>query len=168
MNLDIRTANIDDVAHIAQIQSACYAADFIEDQQAFAAKIMASPQTSWLVTLQQQAVGYLVSLPVRFDTMPTLNAPSFQVVADADALYLHDLAIHPEHRASGAGKQLIQHFKQYAARVGFQHLILIAVQDSATYWQRYGFQPVQQLPDFLAQKVSSFGDDAVLMHLSLT
>lgn len=171
MTIQITNANPTDLAQIARIQAACYGADFIEDSQAFAAKLHASPDTCWLAHIEQQAIGYLVSVPVSLNTLPTLNAASFEMALDADLLYLHDLAIHPDFRASGAGKQLIQHFKQYAQHTthfNFKGMLLIAVQDSATYWQRHGFEQLNELSDFLAQKVASFGDDAVLMHAALT
>lgn len=133
MNIQIVNASSADLAKIAVIQAACYSADFVEDSKAFAAKLNASPHTCWLARQGQHSIGYLVSVPVRMDTLPTLNATSFEMASDANLLYLHDLAIHPNFRASGAGRQLIQQLKQQAAHLGFKKLLLIAVQDSATY-----------------------------------
>lgn len=167
MNIQIINATLEDLERITQIQATCYDAEFIEDPRAFATKLMASSETCWLALSNWQTVGYLVSVPVHLNSLPSLNALSFQTTAAADALYLHDLAIHPDFRASGAGRQLIHQFKQQTAQLGYKNMLLIAVQDSAAYWQGHGFKALQSLPDAIAKKVSSFGHDALLMGCSI-
>ena len=57
-----------------------------------------------MARLEGQSVGYLVAIPVKAGQPPPLNASTCPVPRDADALYLHDLAVHPDARGAGVGE----------------------------------------------------------------
>ena len=96
--LHIRTATLHDLPLISSIQAACYAAEFIEDDIAFASKLQQAAPTCWLACVDQHVVAYLICLPVSPANFPQLNATEFCLTPDANMLYLHDLAVHPDHR----------------------------------------------------------------------
>lgn len=162
--LHIRTATLHDLPLISSIQAACYAAEFIENDIAFASKLQQTAPTCWLACVDQQVVAYLICLPVSPANFPQLNATEFCLTPDATMLYLHDLAVHPDYRTSGAGRQLVQHAKVQARQMGFNTLSLIAVQDSSSYWQKHGFEVIDPASLNLQHKVASFGQDACLMQ----
>lgn len=168
MMLNIRTATLSDLPCIARIQAACYKSEFLEHNIAFSSKLQQAAHTCWLACVDRQVVGYLISLPVTPATFPPLNATTFCLNPTATMLYLHDLAVHPDYRASGAGRQLIQHAKAQARQWGFKHLTLIAVQDSSSYWQKQGFELIDPVSLDLQHKVASFGQDAFLMQQILS
>lgn len=162
-DLHIRTATLNDVAHICRIQAACYLPEFLEDQTAFAAKITVSAKTCWLACWNNEVIGYLISLPVSMHSFPQLNSQEITRVENATLLYWHDLAVHPDYRSTGAGKQLIQHALTLAKQQ-FEEILLIAVQQSHPFWEKFGFHIVHPIPDNLITKVKSFGTDAKLMQ----
>lgn len=162
--LTVRTATLNDLSSISVIQASCYSPEFLENEAAFASKLQQAAHTCWLACVDQQVVAYLISLPVSPDTFPQLNATEFYLAPDATMLYLHDLAIHPDYRASGAGRQLIQRVQIQARQLGFTTLSLIAVQDSSIYWQKHGFEIIDPAILNLQHKVASFGQSACLMQ----
>lgn len=165
--LTIRTARLNDLPCIATIQACCYEPEFVENDTAFSSKLQQATSTCWLACVNQQVVAYLISLPVSPATFPVLHATEFCLTPDANMLYLHDLAVHPEYRSSGAGRELIQHAKAQARQLGFKTLCLIAVQDSSSYWQKHGFETINPVVWNVRHKVASFGQDACLMQLVL-
>ena len=173
----MRALTLADVPAILALQAACYAADYLEPPEAFAAKLQASAQTCWGVPDPQAAgslLAYLVCLPVPSWHGPRLHATQWSAPQRAQALYLHDLALHPATRGQGVGQALVAQAEAWARGQGLRALSLMAVQGSTGYWARQGFQLWDQPSDPLdddaqdrAQTIESYGDGACLMVKSL-
>lgn len=164
----IRPLTADDIDTILAVQRRCYADGFLESAEAFRSKLAATAQTCWLVSQADTAIGYLIALPVRYDTFPRLNAPTFVASPTPELLYIHDLAITPAGRALGLGGQLLEHALQAAAAQRIRRAGLIAVQDSVDYWTRRGFRLIDPVPPVLSEKLASFGEDARYMEKVLS
>ncbi|KAF0190045.1 MAG: GCN5-like [Desulfobulbaceae bacterium] len=108
-------------------------------------------------------VGYLISLPWIIAAPPMLNAPDCEIPAIPDCLYLHDLAIAPTARKTGAGQALVNKFFSRLQELNFHRAMLIAVQASANYWRRRGFHSVNTT-DSLREKLSSYGEGVDYME----
>jgi len=112
---------------------------------------------------QDTVIGYLISAPGRFEYPPELNAMKFNLPHNPDSFYLHDVAVAPHARMTGAGKALVEKFIAKTRELNFSHACLIAVQDSQSYWQRYGFHPARQT-SVPRNKLSSYGEKVEYME----
>ncbi|MGM9513068.1 GNAT family N-acetyltransferase [Roseateles sp. DB2] len=160
---DLRPLQLADLDAVLRLQSDCYGAVYVEPAEAFASKLREtlSLQTCWGVfdgagTL----LAYAISLPVCADTMPSLHASDYHCPAAPTLLYLHDVAVGSRGRGRGLAQSLLAQIEQRALRLGLARVGLIAVQDSAPFWQRLGFAPLPSLPAWLGRKLQSFGEAA--------
>ena len=155
------------MADVLRIQDQCYTTIEPESAESLGAKVSAAPDTCFVAQAGDEVVGYLIAAPVRFPRLPALNAGRFTVAPDADALYLHDLAVATAGRGTGAGQRLVEHATFAAKARGLRRACLVAIQGSAPYWHRFGFTPVppQALPGI--SSLASYGAGAQLMAAPL-
>lgn len=161
--MDIRPMKPADLGLVLAIQQRCYPPAYHEPLAAFDNKLRQSPASAWLATCDEGAQAYLVTLPVDEAHFPALHADDWCLPPRAKWLYLHDLAVDPDHRGSGAGQRLVQHAFAHARVLGLEGLALVAVQGSQPYWARQGFQARTLTHTGLLEKLRSFGDDACFM-----
>lgn len=162
-DLDVRPLRAADLDAVLRLQSTCYGPDFVEPAEAFASKLRetASLQTCWGAFDEAGALlAYAISLPVCADTMPGLHAPDYRCPPAPTLLYLHDVAVSPAGRGRGLAQCLLAQVQQRAVLLGLARVGLIAVQDSAPFWQRLGFAPLPAKPTWLQRKLQSFGTAA--------
>ena len=162
----IRLMRQNDLAQMLAIQAVCYTEIVPETRTSLLAKLTASPTTCFVALLNGQIVGYLLSIPWEFANPPTLNAQSCQLPAVPDCLYLHDLAIAPAGRGAGVGQMLVDAFMQELHASGLHRACLIAIQGSASYWKRFGFEPVA-LTQPLADRLNTYGQGAQYLCMDL-
>ncbi|MDO5289598.1 MAG: GNAT family N-acetyltransferase [Pseudomonadota bacterium] len=155
-----------DMPAVMHIQACCYTAIEPESAASMAAKRSASPATCLGVRLQgadQPLLGYLLALPLRWPQLPALNSLAAHTPPDADTLYLHDLALLPQARGSGAGNALVCHALTLAHTLHLPAAALIAIQHSAPYWHRHGFTAIDPPDAATRAKLHSYGPQACLM-----
>jgi GNAT superfamily N-acetyltransferase len=166
-HLHIRALGPGDLAAVHRLQALCYPPDYQEPAAAFAAKLQASPRTLWGAdhpVMAGELMAYLICLPVRGLQWPGLHATTQTPAEHADALYLHDLSLHPDARGLGLGQALVRHAMAWALEHGLRRVLLMAVQGSQAYWRQQGFTPIA--PAVLAQhgaELNSFGERATAM-----
>ncbi|EPE0461780.1 GNAT family N-acetyltransferase [Pseudomonas aeruginosa] len=80
----------------------------------------------------------------------------FTEVTQADCLYLHDMAVSSDARGQGVAQQLLAAAEQQARQCSLSALTLVAVQNSASYWQQRGFHPVTALTSQAIQNLASY------------
>ena len=105
--------------------------------------------------------GYLIAYPWIRNSAPALNALVDTIPADADVMYLHDLALHPDVRGGGWSRPVVERLAEEARVAGWPALALVAVNDATTFWARHGFRVVES--PALASKLASYGPDARYM-----
>lgn len=155
------------MADVLRIQDYCYTEIEPESRESLQAKILASPDTCLIAESSEGAVGYLIAVPIAYPHLPTLNAPTFELSADADTLYIHDLAIHGAGRGKGVAQALVRASIDAAKRSGLSRACLVAIQNSQRFWEQFGFETVAELNDELTAKLASYGAGAQLMWASL-
>lgn len=116
-------------------------------------------------------MGYALAAPVRFDACPLVLAAEDSpeaaglATADADTLYLHDLAVAPTHRGCGVAEELLC---RVAALAPTLPITLTAVCGAAGYWQRRGFAAVEpaRMSDAACMRLADYPPvcDAQLMQ----
>jgi hypothetical protein len=102
--IDIRMMAAADIPAVLEIQAVCYTEVTPESNESLHAKLSASQSTCFIASLEGDIVGYLISLPWEFSNPPALNAETCRLPLSPNCLYLHDLAVTPSARKSGAGR----------------------------------------------------------------
>lgn len=162
----IRNATLTDLDAMLGVQTQCYSAELIESPDAFAAKLQAYPQWSFVIEANGTLCAYLICLPVADMQLPELNTAQHDTEIRPTQLYLHDLAVSTDARGYNLAQKLVEHAIE-AATPYFSAASLISVQRSQSFWQRQGFEPVHQPPHQLVSKIRSFGENAQLMRREL-
>ena len=157
----------DHMADVLRIQDHCYTEIEPESLESLQAKILASPETCLIVESSEGAVGYLIAVPIIYPHLPTLNAPTFELSADADTLYIHDLAIDSAERGKGVAQALVRASIDAAKSRGLSLACLVAIQNSQKFWKQFGFETVAEPADELKPKLASYGAVAQLMRTSI-
>lgn len=161
--IDIRMMAAGDIPAVLEIQAVCYTEVTPESKASLHAKLSASQSTCLIASLDGDTVGYLISLPWEFSNPPMLNAETCRLPSSPDCLYLHDLAVIPSARKFGTGRALVDVFLTRLGQLNLGRASLIAVQNSAAYWRRYGFRAVP-MSEPLKAKLSTYGEGVVYME----
>lgn len=161
----VRPACLADLPAILHIQARCYTAIVPESAASMGAKVAAAPDSCFIACRGEHIVAYLLALPWRFDDPPCLDAAECALPEQPDTLYLHDLAVAPEARGSGAADALVHAFLAALGRLRLPRASLIAIQGSAPWWARYGFARVP-VNDALSVRLAGYGNDASYMSRS--
>lgn len=160
--LSIHPACNADLPAILRIQSRCYTAIVPESAQSMGAKLAASPATCFVAQRAGDVIAYLLALPWRFDHPPHLDAPDCVLPDAPDTLYLHDLAVDPTARGSGASQALVKAFLTALTESGIGRASLIAIQGSAPWWEGHGFRAALTTPT-LDARLAGYGSDVRYM-----
>jgi len=134
---------------------------FPEERDTFSNKLALHPGGALLLERAGHAAGYCFALPWHGLQPPALNTLIGDISPVADGLYLHDLALLPAARGTGAGTAAVDLLLAEAAQLLLERCFLVAVNKSVPYWSRLGFA-VSTSPE-LQRQLASYGDDARLM-----
>ncbi|KAK1835864.1 acyl-CoA N-acyltransferase [Podospora conica] len=106
--------------------------------------------------------GYAVSHPIRHGEPPALDSLLGEIAADADAYYIHDVAVLPEMRGRGYAAEAVERLLKVAGEKGFSTTCLVSVYGTGRFWERFGFDRLD-VDEEVQGKVGGYGDDAVYM-----
>ena len=133
--------------------------DFPEDDAVFADRQALAPDFCFLLEIDALPAGYVLAHPYRLGGLPALNTVLGRLPEPCDTLYIHDLALLPAARGSGAARRIVHTLAHSAAPLG--PLSLVAVNGSVPFWTRMGFS-IKDDPR-LAAKLASYAPDASYM-----
>ncbi|MBB5051383.1 SAM-dependent methyltransferase [Afipia massiliensis] len=139
--------------------------DYPEDAAVFAERLQLYPAGCRVLEGERGLVAYVVSHPWRHLEPPQLNALLGALPPEPSTFYIHDLALAPEAQGTGAGADIVALLADHASASGLSSMSLIAVNGSAGFWQRQGFEAVHD--PLLDAKLRSYGDDARFMARTL-
>src|SRR5690349_9617175 len=134
---------------------------FPEDVAIFAERQRLYPDGARLLELDGVPGGYILSHPWRFPTLPALATLLGAIPEDADTYYLHDLALLPRARGTGAAAMIVGDILRHARQNGFATVSLVAVNGSLPFWYKHGFRTLA-VPE-LADKLASYEGAARFM-----
>lgn len=154
-------ADLDRVMDIAAIVHA----GFFERRAVFAERLALYPQGCWIAQEEggDAVLGYAFLHPARLGQPPSLDSFLQQLDAQADCLYLHDVALLPAARGAGLGQALLQRLLALMQREAHAHAALVAVHGSAPYWRRCGFEAQTEVSAALREKLRSYDEKALYM-----
>ena len=162
--IQLKSLKTADMADVLRIQDYCYTEIEPESFDSMQAKILASPSTCLIAESSEGAVGYLIAVPIIYPNLPALNSPTFELVAGVDTLYIHDLAVDSAERGKGVAQSLVRASIDASKRSGLSRACLVAIQNSQSFWEQFGFETVAEPSDELIPKLASYGADARLMR----
>lgn len=155
-----------DVPAIVGLQRECYPAPLREDRRTIEQRIAAARDYCWVAHDELGLFGYLFAYPSALGRVTPVGG-CFEVQADGDTLYLHDLAVSRRASRSGAGSNLVELAVASALAQGFSHSALVAVQESRGFWERHGFR-VPETPSMLeTASLRTYPGSAVYMTRQL-
>ncbi|PLK48742.1 N-acetyltransferase [Uliginosibacterium sp. TH139] len=134
--LQIRPMRPADLPAAFALQCRVYPDVYHEPQEALASRLEAGPAFCWVAEQGGQLAGYVFAHPWS-GAPPPLHEPLPACVAEH--LFLHDLAVCPNHRGMAAGRQLYACVAGEALRAGLDRIRLVAVGSASAFWQRQGF-----------------------------
>jgi GNAT superfamily N-acetyltransferase len=141
--------------------------DYPESPAVFAERLRLFAQGCLIaVDVNGTALGYAIAHPAVLGQPPALNSLLDGLSPQADSLYLHDVALTAGTRRSGLGGALVEYIRELTAAHGFACAALMAVNDSAAYWQQRGFMPYEHVDAALAKKIASYDSDARYLVLA--
>lgn len=108
-------------------------------------------------------VGYGVMHPGILGYPPALDSLLERLPAEADCLYLHDIALLPAARGHGLGESVLTHAHGVARRHGLPWLALTSTPTARSYWLARGFTPSDAGGAALATKLASYGEGMMYM-----
>ena len=135
--------------------------DYPEGKAVFTERLALHPAGCLVLAGGEGIGGYVLSHPWRFGQVPALDSLLGALPEDADAYYIHDLALLPVARGGGAASACVHRLAAHARAAGFARMTLVAVGNSAGFWQRQGFREAHD--EALARKLASYDSAARYM-----
>lgn len=136
-----------------------------EDAAVFAERLRLFPDGCLVLEGRDGLRGYVVSHPWHRAAPPALNSLLGGLPVQAGSFYIHDLALLPSARGSGAGGAIVASLVRVAAQGGLPCLSLVAIDGSSGFWGRQGFHELHD--PALAAKLASYDDAARYMEREL-
>lgn len=159
--LDWRPMRADDLGAVVETARLSFP-NHPEDRACFQNRLALYPRGCFVLAAEDApARGYLIAYPWRADAAPALNCLIEGLPIDAEVLYLHDLALHPDARGGGVTGAIVERLAEQAVEDGWPAIALVAVNEASGFWARHGFE-VRDTPD-MAGKLAGYGADARYM-----
>jgi ribosomal protein S18 acetylase RimI-like enzyme len=152
----------DDLGAVERLGNAIHV-DHPESPDVFAERQRLCPEGCFVLPGPEGLSGYVISHPWRLGNPPKLDTMLGALPAHPDTCYIHDLALHPSARGTGAAPAIVTHLATSATARHLPTMSLIAVGHSPAFWTRQGFKPAP-LP---GGKLDSYGPGAAHMVRSL-
>lgn len=130
-----------DLPRVTEI-SALVHREYGETIEVYRERLALYPQGCFVFERDGEIVGLLVTHPWREGSPPKLNAPLGAIPSPATTYYLHDIALLPEARGTGAGAEATRIVTQIAREAGLPDVTLVAVNGADRFWATQGFEPV--------------------------
>jgi ribosomal protein S18 acetylase RimI-like enzyme len=114
-------------------------ADFYEAPDVLAGRLQLYRNGCYLLEIGDRPAGYVLSHPWRQGDLPALNTRLGGLPENADTYYIHDIALMPVARRIGAASRIVRALVKHAEAERYPSMSLVAVHESAPFWQRHGF-----------------------------
>jgi GNAT superfamily N-acetyltransferase len=150
----------EDLSAVSQLATRIHPA-FPEDDAVFAERLRLYPDGCRVFGRGPDVEAYVVGHPWRQFEPPALNSLLGELPAAPSTFYIHDLALAPDIRGIGAAPESVAQLADCARSERLPTMSLVAVNGSAVFWRRQGFETVR-VPE-LAEKLRTYDNDAQFM-----
>lgn len=133
-----RAMDARDLDAVAAISDAVHGV-FTEPKAVFAERLALYPAGCRVYDRGGAAAGFLVTHPWRRGAVPKLGALLGALPPACDIYYLHDIALLPAARGTGAGAEAVAFVRRQAMAAGCAEIALVAVAGADRYWRAQGF-----------------------------
>lgn len=151
-----------DVADVLDIQRQCYPAHLLEDETTIRIRLDSAPNSAWVAEDKNGASAYLVGYRSVVGNITPLSSP-FDIPAQTDSLYLHDLAVGNSAQGLGLGPRLVGFAWEKARAEGLKYSALVSVQDSLKFWKRLGYDVMEDIHPSQTASLHSYGQESWYM-----
>ena len=139
--------------------------DYPEDDAVLSERLALYPAGCAILEQDGNATAYAITHPWHYGKPPALNVMLEALPESPTTYYIHDFALLPETRGSGAGSAIAKAVLDHARESGFFNVSLVAVNGSGPFWSRFGFEIVAD--PALDANLKSYDDEARFMVLRL-
>ena len=139
---------------------------YTEPMAIYAERLTLYAEGCFLFEREGMPCGYLITHPWRHEGPPPLGALIGAIPVEADSYYLHDLALLPAARGTGAGGEGVRLAMEQAGKAGFRDVYLLAVNGADSFWTLQGFTIVPG-EKRAAQLRADYGPEVLYMHRRL-
>jgi ribosomal protein S18 acetylase RimI-like enzyme len=136
-----------------------------ESDALFAERLRLYPAGCFVLANGPEVAGYVISHPWRLKEPPALDTRLGALPEAPSTYYLHDMALLPGARGSGHASFVLELLIRHAQAGGHTNITLVAVNQSAPFWERHGFRVEND--ERLKRKLQSYGTDARFMVRNL-
>jgi GNAT superfamily N-acetyltransferase len=117
--------------------------DYPEDPSVFAERLQLDPAGCFVLDDAAGLKGYAVSHPWQCGAPPKLNSRLGDLPSEPDTFYIHDIALLSAVRGLGLGVAIVERLARLAKEAGLSTMSLVAVSGSELFWQRSGFEAIE-------------------------
>lgn len=132
-----------------------------EDDAVLTERLALYPAGCAILECDGQPVAYAITHPWRYAEPPALNVMLDALPDRPTTYYIHDIALLPETRGTGAGSAIVNAVLAEAEASGVRNVSLVAVNGSVPFWSRFGFTVTEE--PSLTAKLLSYDADARFM-----
>ncbi len=143
------------------VQAQAYRSIAPESLATLKSKWLHSPQSCYAYEQKGEIGAYLLAHAWNSHKPPNLYAPLTKSI-EGDTLFVHDLAVTDKLLGQGVGRQLVERLLTQAQSQDFSRALLVAIQDSRAFWEKFGFTSQDQTP---ANEI--YGTGAIVMVKTL-
>jgi len=139
---------------------------FPEDAEVFAERLRLYPVGCLVFSTDEGVAGYVVSHPWRAMDPSALNSRLGELPGRPETYYIHDIALLPDLHGTGAAALAVALLLARAGRERLATASLVAVNDSAGFWERHGFRRITSdkvVDAGLVRKLRGYSDTATFM-----
>jgi ribosomal protein S18 acetylase RimI-like enzyme len=134
-----------DIPQLHRLEAETYLPSLHESDEAFLKIIELFPEGAFGFFEGDELCAYAFAVPLPAGMVLELKTPLTELPPHADSLYIHDVAVGERHRGRGLATRLVATLLARARARGLPASELVSVQGSAPFWQRFGFQRIEEL-----------------------
>jgi ribosomal protein S18 acetylase RimI-like enzyme len=127
--------------------------DFYERPEVLAERQRLYHNGCYLLEIAEKPVGYILSHPWTYATLPPLDTLLERLPSNPDTYYIHDLCLLQVARRIGAASKILNALTKHAGAQGYDTMSLVAVNGSVPFWEKHGFVVTEE-PELYAKLLS--------------
>lgn len=155
-----RAMTIGDVPKVIDLAAAIHT-DYPEADEIFMERQAIYPAGCLVLTIGGQVSGYMLSHPWTFGAPPALDTLLIELPQAPSTFYLHDLALLPVARGTGAARRAVEIAVDTSRNADLKNISLVAVGGSNLFWGKMGFKEPED--HCQASIVKSYGENSAYM-----